>query len=86
MFNNKRKRVVDVDEKFQPYFEGFRFLLPASPGEPLKFTACAYGGTLALNVTTLLDRNPLILQIAQHLVQAGVPITLESNGDEDETL
>lgn len=78
--------VVDVDEKFQPYFEGFRFLLPASPGEPLKFTACAYGGTLALNVTTLLDRNPLILQIAQHLVQAGVPITLESNGDEDETL
>lgn len=77
---------VDVEPEFKPYFEGFRFLLPASPGEPVKCTACAFDGVLALNITTLLEKNPLIRYLVQHLVKAGVPITLESNGEEDEAL
>ncbi|WP_367924236.1 hypothetical protein [uncultured Ruthenibacterium sp.] len=78
--------MVTVEQEFQRYFCGFRFLLPPSPGEPLKCTACTFDQVLALNVTTLLEGNALVKQMIQHLTQRGIPLVLESNGDSDETL
>ena len=77
---------VRVEEPFRRYFEGFRFLLSTTPREPVKATACACGNTLALTFTTEVEDNRLARSVVRRLAKAGVPVTLETGGDTDETL
>lgn len=78
--------LVQVDEIFRPYFEGFRFLLSTTPKEPLKTTACAYNGILAFNFSSELEAHRLERSIIRRLTDAGIPVTLETGGVCDETL
>lgn len=76
---------VDVEPDFAPFFAGFRFLLGATPGEPLKCTACSYqtpsGPQLALTMTSLLTGTAAARNIVRRLTAAGVPVTVESAGE-----
>ena len=69
---------VRVEEPFRRYFEGFRFLLSTTPREPVKATACTF--------TTEVEDNRLARSVVRRLAKAGVPVTLETGGDTDETL
>ncbi len=75
-----------VEQPFAEELEGFRFLLSPAPKEPVKVAAVAYQDTVALTFTTLLEENLLAKNIVCRLAKAGVPITIESNGENDETL
>lgn len=77
---------VRLEQPFCQYFEGFRFLLSTTPKEPVKATACAFNNTLALTFTTEVEDNRLARSVVRRLTKAGVPVTLETGGDPDETL
>lgn len=77
---------VAVEPPFAPCFSGFRFLLSATPTEPVKCSACSYGDTLTFSFVGHLQENRLPRSIARFLAAQGLHITVESNGDEDETL
>lgn len=76
--------VIDVQEHFQQWIEGFQFLLDTSPEEPVRVTACSYNGMLALTVASRIYGNHLASSLVQHLTSVGIPVTLEMNqGNED---
>lgn len=77
---------VPVEERFASCFAGFRFLLSPSRPEPVKCSACSFGDTLALSFAGFLQENRLARHTARFLSGQGVPVTVESNGDADETL
>ena len=77
---------TEVEPPFANELEGFRFLLSPAPKEPVKVAAVAYRDTVALTFTTSLEENLLAKNIVCRLQQAGVPIMIESNGENDETL
>lgn len=77
---------VPVEAPFSGCFSGFRFLLSPGRGEPVKCSACTYGGTLSLSFTGVLQENRLARHMARFLAGQGLPVTVESNGDADETM
>lgn len=77
---------VPVEQRFAPCFEGFRFLLSPARGEPIKVGACSFGDTLALSFTGVLQEDRLARHTARFLSGQGLAVTVESNGDADETM
>lgn len=69
-----------VEPGFEPYFEGFRFLLSPTPKEPNKVTAIACKGEVAVTFTCALEQDVLARSVVRSLTAAGVPVTLEANG------
>ncbi|MEG1321574.1 MAG: hypothetical protein RSD01_00480 [Ruthenibacterium sp.] len=77
---------TDVEPPFKNLFEGFRFLMSTTPKEPVKVAAIAYHGTVALTFTCILEENLMARNMVRRLAKAGIPITIESNGEPDEVL
>lgn len=77
---------TDVAAPFQNLFEGFRFLMSTTPKEPVKVSAIAYRGTVALTFTSILEENLMARNMVRRLSKAGIPVTIESNGEPDEIL
>ena len=50
------------------------------------FARLVRGNTLALTFTTEVEDNRLARSVVRRLAKAGVPVTLETGGDTDETL
>ncbi|MEG1152973.1 MAG: hypothetical protein RSB47_01665 [Ruthenibacterium sp.] len=77
---------TNVEPPFKDLFEGFRFLMSTTPKEPVKVSAIAYHGTLALSFTSILEENLMARNMVRRLTAAGIPVTIESNGEPDEVL
>lgn len=71
--------VIEIQENFKQWIEGFRFLLDTSPEEPVRITGCSYNGMLALTVTSQIYGNHMGSSLVQHLTSEGIPVTLEMN-------
>lgn len=77
---------ISVEPAFAKYFKEFRVMLSPSPREPIKCSACAYDGIVALSFVSLLEKDHIARNVIQRMSKAGVPIIIESNGDKDEAL
>ncbi|MEG1125848.1 MAG: hypothetical protein RSE10_04075 [Oscillospiraceae bacterium] len=78
--------IVDINEKFAKYFEGFRFLLYAAPHDPVKCSAVSYGGKLSLTFTSLQEDWRLARSVVRALTAHNIPVEVESNGDGNDVL
>ena len=68
---------IQVEPLFEPYFEGFRFLLSSTRQEPLKCSAVAYQDTVALTVCSELLGNDLARNLARRLSGQGIAVQVE---------
>ncbi|MDD3429267.1 MAG: hypothetical protein PHG02_04605 [Oscillospiraceae bacterium] len=72
--------VQAVEPIFEPYFEGFRFLLSTNTKEPIKITAGSYKNQMALCFNSLVSENRLAKAVFRILAKEGISVTVESNG------
>ncbi len=73
---------VSVEPAFAPFIQSMRFLLSETKGEPVKCAAVTCKDIAAVTVTSQLEGQAVARNMARRLARAGVPVTVESAGEE----
>lgn len=71
---------ISVSEKYVPYVQQFRVLLPMSKGQNIKGSVCSYGNTLCYTFTSVLKDTTVQRSFFRKLAEEGIEISIESNG------
>ena len=76
----------DMPPPFEPFVQGAGAMLSCSPREPFKCASSSYKDILTITMTSTLRNPALQKDILQRLAAAGIPVTVETNGVDYESL
>lgn len=65
---------------YEPFVEGFHFIMGASPKQPLKCVVCSYGKQLVFTFSSAFSNQDLQLAFFHKLREDGVGVRVEGNG------
>lgn len=77
---------VVVPLQFEKYITGASLMLSTQPTEPFKCTACSYQDTLTLTFTSNLRSMALQRAVARQLAADGIPVSIQTNGVDYESV
>ena len=72
---------IKVEPEYEPYITGFYSFIPMSKGQPMKGTICSYKDTLVFTFSSILADTMIQRSFFKKLVNDGVEVTIETNGE-----
>jgi hypothetical protein len=72
---------IKVEPEYEPYITGFYSFIPMSKGQPMKGTICSYKDTLVFTFSSILADTMIQRSFFKKLVNDGVDVTIETNGE-----